>query len=77
MYNCKLDTLLGYTRNQSDNIDKLPNSIINFTLLQKNGIILPLSNSLRFYDGLKSSLLHQTAKEVSAVCMNGPFIAIG
>ena len=34
--------------------DTVPNSLIHTDVIEETGIFLPLKNSLRFYNGLKS-----------------------
>ena len=38
---------------------------------------MPLANSLQFYDGHKTSSVHQIKREISALDMRGHFIGIG
>lgn len=41
------------------------------------GIVMPLANSLQFYDGHKTFTVHQTKREISTLDMKGHFIGIG
>jgi hypothetical protein len=38
---------------------------------------MPLANSLQFYDGKKTTTVHQTKREIGALDMRGSLIGIG
>jgi hypothetical protein len=38
---------------------------------------MPLANSLQFYDGVKTSTVHETKREISAIDMRNNLIGIG
>jgi len=41
------------------------------------GIIIPLANSLQFFDGTKSTTICQTKRFINAIDMKNNFIGIG
>ena len=68
--NCALQSLIGYSY-------KIPNSIINCPTKSSPGILMPLANCLRFYNGETNSKVITVKREISAVSMRGDWIAIG